>query len=520
MALPVKIAEVTRSASPVDFQIALSLRLHEAAFALLEQTPTPVDDDPARDSILMLENLVRAVKTSPSRERIWLLYISVAAALPTAEELDDAVRVVDLNSIDEVVLWLLDRTHSTDVPKDALRSLRLINDRVIVDVDHTAQHDLHTGIQQVVRRTLPIWARNYPIELVVWTESRRGLRQLTGEESQRVLSWGAESQHADHVPNATNALIVPWRTVVVLPEIPPRGSSDRLAALARDSGNHVVAIGHDCIPASSADLVAPEEPVKFSRFLTIIKHSRRVAGVSKSAAMEFRGFSSALAAQGLKGPTVTACPLPSSSVTTIDEQGVPLGDRDSPPDDPPMVLSVGSFEPRKNQIALIHAAERLWREGLKFRLLLIAGSAWSSEVPEAIHKLKARGRPIESRTSARDSEVIAAYRRARFSVFPSLHEGYGLPVAESLSLGTPVITGAYGATAEVGSSGGALLLDPRDDEALVNAMRLLLSDDGLLADLQSQIRHRPQRTWEDYASALWAGLVQPELDAIELERSR
>lgn len=519
MAFSLSLTEVTGSASAFDFQVALSYRLREAASALLDRAPEPVDDDPARDSILMLECLVRALRKNPSRKGVWLLYIAVAAALPTPDELDDAVRVVDLQSVGEIFLWLLERTHATDTPKDALMSLRLISDRVVVDVDHTAQHDLHTGIQQVVRRTLPIWARQHPIELVVWTKSRRGLRSLTDKETNRVLNWGVEPQNASAVPEATNVLIVPWHTIVALPETPPRSSSDRLAALARDSGNHVVAVGYDCIPAVSADLVAPDEPVKFSRYLTIIKHSRRVAGISKSAAMEFRGFSSALAVQGLDGPKVIECSLPSSSVTTGAGREVPLGvDRDDrPPRDVPLILSVGSFEPRKNQLALIHAAETLWRERFQFQLLLIAGSAWSSEVPDAIRELKERGRPIESRTSAPDSEVIAAYRRARFSVFPSLHEGYGLPVVESLSLGTPVITGAYGATAEVGLGGGAVLVDPRDDEALVNAMRLLLSDDAVLADLKSQIHERPRRTWDDYASELWAGLVKPELDAIKVE---
>lgn len=509
------------SLSALDFQVALSLRLREAAVVLLDRAAEPVDDDPARDSIRMLECLVRAVRDNPSRERVWLLYISVAAAFPTPDELDDAARVVDLQSVDEILLWLLERTHTTDTPKDALTSLRLITDRVIVDVDHTAQHDLHTGIQQVVRRTLPIWARQYPIELVVWNESRRSLRPLTTEETGRVLYWGAESQNSRPMQEATGALIVPWRTVVVLPETPPRSSSDRLAALARDSGNHVVAVGYDCIPAISADLVAPDEPVKFSRYLTIIKHSSRVAGISKSAATEFRGFSNALAAQGLDGPTVIECPLPSSSVTTGAEREVPLGiDRDDRPiKDIPLILSVGSFEPRKNQLALIHAAETLWREGFHFRLLLLAGSAWSSEIPDAILELKERGRPIESRVSAPDSEVISAYRRARFSVFPSLHEGYGLPIVESLSLGTPVITGAYGATAEIGSCGGAVLVDPREDEALLKAMRLLLSDDAVLADLRSQIRERPRRTWEDYAEELWTGIVTPELDALKVESS-
>jgi glycosyltransferase involved in cell wall biosynthesis len=107
--------------------------------------------------------------------------------------------------------------------------------------------------------------------------------------------------------------------------------------------------------------------------------------------------------------------------------------------------------------------------------------------------------------------VELAYRTARFSVLPSLHEGYGLPVAESLAWGTPVITTSYGSTQQVASSGGALLIDPRDDEALVHAMRRLLTDDHLLRTLQQQARNRPTRTWEQYASELWDHLVRPEL---------
>ncbi len=68
--------------------------------------------------------------------------------------------------------------------------LWVVADRVVVDVDHSARHDLHTGIQQVVRRSLPFWAREYPVLAAAWTAGWCGLRPLSEAEQRRVLHWG------------------------------------------------------------------------------------------------------------------------------------------------------------------------------------------------------------------------------------------------------------------------------------------------------------------------------------------
>jgi glycosyltransferase involved in cell wall biosynthesis len=304
-------------------------------------------------------------------------------------------------------------------------------------------------------------------------------------------------------------LVVPWRTVVVLVETPPTEAAGRLAALAQYSGNALVAVGHDCVPVVSGDLVPAADTQRFSRYLTILKYARRIAGVSNSAAREFEGFSSGLAAQGLSGPAVVACPEATDAATLPGPPGRLRSVNDGT--DAPLVLCVGSLEPRKNHLALLYAAERLWREGLDFQLLFIAGSGWGEEVPSKINHLRDLGRPIVIQREVTDSDLAAAYRAARFTVLASLHEGYGLPVAESLALGTPVITTNYGSTKEIASAGGALLVDPRDDDAIVDAMRQLLIDDELLQTLQCQIEARPTRTWEQYAADLWGCLVSPEL---------
>ena len=73
-------------------------------------------------------------------------------------------------------------------------------------------------------------------------------------------------------------------------------------------------------------------------------------------------------------------------------------------------------------------------------------------------------------------------KHARALLFPSLSEGFGLPVAEAMSLGTPVMTSATGATAEVGGD-AALLVNPYDIDAMAMAIRRLDEDDELCDSL-------------------------------------
>jgi glycosyltransferase involved in cell wall biosynthesis len=97
-------------------------------------------------------------------------------------------------------------------------------------------------------------------------------------------------------------------------------------------------------------------------------------------------------------------------------------------------------------------------------------------------------------------------------LFPSLNEGFGLPVAEALASGTPVVTTRHGSTAEIAEGGGALLVDPRDDHDLADAVGRLLEQPDLHAELRRQAAARPQRTWDEYARDLWTVLVASGAD--------
>jgi glycosyltransferase involved in cell wall biosynthesis len=206
-----------------------------------------------------------------------------------------------------------------------------------------------------------------------------------------------------------------------------------------------------------------------------------------------------LPSAGLPAPRIVAVPLP---ITAVAATPPPASS------DRPLVLCVGSHEPRKNHGAVLYAAEALWREGHDFELAFVGGNAWGADaVLDRIGRLGRAGRPVSNRSAVSDDELAKLYSRARFTVFPSLNEGFGLPVAESIAAGVPVVTSDVGSMREIAEPGGALLVDPRDDDALVDAMRLLLDDEVELARLAAEAAGRQLGTWEAYADRLWDVLV-------------
>jgi glycosyltransferase involved in cell wall biosynthesis len=293
-------------------------------------------------------------------------------------------------------------------------------------------------------------------------------------------------------------IVVPWRSRLILAEVPDKASTcDPLSAFARYGGSALAMIGYDAIPVVSAETVPVAMADHFARFLSVVKWSESVVAISAAAAGEFRGFVSMLPAQGLVGPRVVEVALPADGVREVV---VPVRER-------PLVVVVGSKEPRKNHVAVLFAAEVLWREGVDFEVLFIGTFGWDTRVFRRwLKRLQRAGRPVSAPARVGDSALWEAYAGARFTVFPSLHEGYGLPVAESLAYGTPVITTSYGSTAEIAAAGGCVLVDPRDDGQLVAAMRRLLSDDAEVERLRAEARGRPVWTWEQYAAQVWAVL--------------
>ncbi len=491
---------------PADLLTVLDQRFTAAAAVLLPDAHTHASGDSAgTDASRLLPQLIRLCRDPDRPDARWLVLTAAFGAFPTVDQLKSFGRFLELAPPEVAESALL-----ADVLTDTRRGqsdlpMVVLDGGVVVDVDFSARHETHTGIHRVVRETMPRWRAVHAVHAVAWTDEHGIFRMLSPREEARIFAYGRPVRiDATAAAAFRPQLVVPWGGVVVLAEVTDRRMAGRLAALARYSGNRVSMIGYDMIPITSAEMRPPIDAITFASYLTVVKHAHRLAGISRSATAEFAGFASSVTAQGITGPRVQEVQLAGEAPRVV---AGPLRRRPSRP----VVLCPGSREPHKNQRAALHAAERLWREGLDFELRLVGGPGWSDTVLRtATERLVRAGRPIVSLGRVSDARLVEEMSSAHVVFFASLHEGYGLPVAEALATGTPVITSNFGSQAEIAALGGCVTVDPRNDDEITAAMRRLLTDPAELERLRQEAAARPVRTWDEYADELWDFLVAEE----------
>jgi glycosyltransferase involved in cell wall biosynthesis len=444
--------------------------------------------------------------------RMWLALAVLTGRLPLDDDVAAALRRLRLDGPGSALGPPLSGPTSLLRCDDGRPArVEVVVGAVVVDMHHTSETELATGIQRVARETARRWHRDHDIELFGWTDDYTALRRLDPRSARRALGEHPP-EAASHHRNRERALadvVVPWRgtyTIIELATEEPR--TRRMQAMTRWSGNRTGVVGHDCVPLFSSETAGESMGGAFAGLLAGVRHMDRVATVSEASAVEYRGWRAMLGGSGWSGPQIRAVPLP---VTALEPSAEAVDRARSRfcVGSLPLVLTVGSHEPRKNHLAVLHAAELLWRRGVEFSLLFVGGNAWHSErFRQTLDGLRDAGRPVESVSGLDDETLWAAYELAHVVLFPSLSEGFGLPVAEALASGTPVITAGYGSMAETAAHGGAVLVDPRNDSDIADALARVLADPALHAELVAQARRRPRRTWDDYAEELWHTLVE------------
>ena len=164
-----------------------------------------------------------------------------------------------------------------------------------------------------------------------------------------------------------------------------------------------------------------------------------------------------------------------------------------------LVLCVGAIQRRKNIAGLVKAFELLpdsWR-------LALAGAADGFGAPEelrAVEESSGRAR-IDVLGYVTAEQLDALYRRASIFAFPSLDEGFGMPILEAMAHGVPVLTSNCSAMPEVAGD-AAVLVDPR---GIGDALARLAADEMLRADLARRgLERARQSTWESALKKTWS----------------
>ncbi|MDH7568297.1 MAG: glycosyltransferase family 1 protein, partial [Armatimonadota bacterium] len=177
---------------------------------------------------------------------------------------------------------------------------------------------------------------------------------------------------------------------------------------------------------------------------------------------------------------------------------------DAPPKLPPVavperfILCVGTIEPRKNHLTLLAAFERFAAESndRETHLVLVGGLGWKYEPILAALDASPLRQRIHHFSGVSTPGVAELYRRALMTVYPSLYEGFGLPVLEAMACGCPVVCSNVSSLPEAGGD-AALLVDPHDVEGLAHAMCRVARNEALRAHMRDAgLRHAGRFTWE------------------------
>ena len=176
-------------------------------------------------------------------------------------------------------------------------------------------------------------------------------------------------------------------------------------------------------------------------------------------------------------------------------------------DVPITILSVGTLEPRKNHMVLLDAFERakvLTRVPMR---LIFAGQGPFADIAKAVSSHCAIHKEVRWIDRPDDDILGDLYRTCDFTVYPSLEEGFGLPILESLWYARPCICRDAGSMKELGKGGGCILVDTTNPDALAAEIVRLAENPELVQKLATEASQRTFKTWQEYGRDVLAALA-------------
>jgi glycosyltransferase involved in cell wall biosynthesis len=170
----------------------------------------------------------------------------------------------------------------------------------------------------------------------------------------------------------------------------------------------------------------------------------------------------------------------------------------------PYILYVGNLHPRKNLVCLLQAFGALKAEKkIPHRLKIVGQKAWLySDIFKAVQG-NDFSKEVDFTGYVDERELIRLYQGASVTVYPSLYEGFGLPVLEAMACGSPVVTSKTTALPEVAGD-AALLIDPTDVSEMAAAIFKVVASQDLQQNMRAKGRAQAQKfSWIDTAQKTW-----------------
>lgn len=363
---------------------------------------------------------------------------------------------------------------------------------------HTSIFPHNTGIQRCVRATATALHNQGELIIPLVCNPIAKCFGLANQEARENLSlWGGppvDSWWLQLPPRGS------WIVVIELISGPNQPSQSQLRASADQYAWKLLAVFHDDIPLSWAGVSAKYH----SKYMLGLASYNMVLATSSSTKIALEKFwvKNGLFSVKTKLTALTlAAEIP--SVPRKYSQPINLSD-------PFRLLFVGSLEPRKNHAALFKAMAWLQAHSELFFNLVLVGWQNDAEVLAKLKRAQDIGLPIVYEGVVSDEYLVELYANSNFSIYPSLLEGFGLPVLESCWLGTPCITSAVPALLDQIGVFGCFVLDKVDWFSIASALICLRKKQDILLQLNDNVNKMELKSWREYASSLLTNIQEYE----------
>jgi len=384
--------------------------------------------------------------------------------------------------------------------------------QLVVDASACLRDPANTGVARVVRslsRKLQDFGR--PL-FVAWDESLQTYVLPTEAEYQNLAAYGGPDPNPSHyaLPRSHtfrrsrlggvvgNRLRGGW---LLQGEIVFERQGPQRRSQARALGLSVAAIFYDAIPVTHpqwvSDIAIRENHAAYMRGLA---ECDRVLPISPDAEHQLRTF---WHDQGLQPVAqVRYCWIPG------ELNAAPRATEAPPAPSPALpirLLCVSTLEPRKNHRTLLAALRQIahTHPHLCWELHLIGNRyAGADEIADEVQAAAAADPRISWHGIVDDATLNRHYAQAHLTVYPSLVEGYGMPIVESLWHGRPCLCHNTGVMAQLAAQGGCEAVDMTDPAALARSLITLAESPGRYAALVAEALERHILTWRAYARAL------------------
>lgn len=382
-------------------------------------------------------------------------------------------------------------------------SIITTNKIIIIDVTNACHDTANSGVMRVTRKISRLIQERVETVFVLWDDSINSYVFPYNGEVELLCAYGGPE-----------ALMVHYRTregekrekledylsgydqkdkIIVLTETVNHLNLKQILEYAKSKSMTIVSIFYDAIPVKKPEYIHEEVRLNHISYMTALSRCDIVMPIAKQNGTDLLNFWSS--------SNITTLAVVQSNLLAGELDGKKRVLMNTETTDSVKILFVSTLEPRKNHIRFLQACELLKERhpSLKWELTMV-GNRYvdNQEIPNFVEEMSRKYNNIQWLGVVDDNTLFQLYNECTFTVYPSIIEGYGMPIMESLWNGKVCMCANSGVMSELAEEGGCYTVDVTNTQDILNGLYELISNTVLRENLQKQAVVRDIRTWNEY----------------------